>query len=133
DRRDQYSRRHHQRRTRDGANTWSSRESGRTATRGSPETTGRTASTITTAAAILRHERAREPTPGAAEKAGVQPPAAAQKTPVAQPSASPPRPAEKHDEDDETAPGHTSPVVRRLAREHGVDLSALAGKGTGIG
>ena len=34
--------------------------------------------------------------------------------------------------DDETAPGHVSPVVRRLAREHGIDLGELAGKGTGI-
>ena len=34
--------------------------------------------------------------------------------------------------DDETAPGHVSPVVRRLAREHGIDLGEIAGKGTGI-
>jgi 2-oxoglutarate dehydrogenase E2 component (dihydrolipoamide succinyltransferase) len=27
---------------------------------------------------------------------------------------------------------HSSPLVRRIAKEHGVDLSALAGKGTGI-
>jgi 2-oxoglutarate dehydrogenase E2 component (dihydrolipoamide succinyltransferase) len=43
------------------------------------------------------------------------------------------RPIEKHEDEDDTSPGHVSPVVRRLAREHGVDLSALAGKGTGIG
>src|ERR1051325_10000715 len=27
---------------------------------------------------------------------------------------------------------HSSPLVRRIAKEHGVDLSALAGKGTGV-
>ena len=37
------------------------------------------------------------------------------------------------EEDDDSAPGHVSPIVRRLAREHGIDLTDLAGKGTGIG
>jgi len=52
--------------------------------------------------------------------------AAASTPPVAAP------PAPKTEEEDETAPGHVSPIVRRLAREHGIDLSELAGKGTGI-
>jgi len=47
------------------------------------------------------------------------------------PQASRPAPASK-EEEDETAPGHVSPIVRRLAREHGIDLAELAGKGTGI-
>jgi 2-oxoglutarate dehydrogenase E2 component (dihydrolipoamide succinyltransferase) len=56
-------------------------------------------------------------------------PAQTKAAPPKPPVAPSPAPAE---EEDETAPGHVSPVVRRLAREHGVDLSELAGKGTGI-
>ena len=37
------------------------------------------------------------------------------------------------EEGDDSAPGHVSPIVRRLAREHGIDLNDLAGKGTGVG
>src|SRR4030095_7795829 len=37
------------------------------------------------------------------------------------------------EEGDDSAPGHVSPIVRRLAREHGIDLTDLAGKGTGGG
>src|SRR5678816_4643942 len=40
--------------------------------------------------------------------------------------------AKANEEDDESAPGHVSPIVRRLAREHGVELADLSGKGTGI-
>jgi 2-oxoglutarate dehydrogenase E2 component (dihydrolipoamide succinyltransferase) len=47
------------------------------------------------------------------------------------PPATPPAPIAR-EEEDETVPGHVSPVVRRLAREHGIDLAELAGKGTGI-
>jgi len=36
------------------------------------------------------------------------------------------------EEIDESAPGHISPLVRRLAKEHGINLALLAGKGTGI-
>jgi 2-oxoglutarate dehydrogenase E2 component (dihydrolipoamide succinyltransferase) len=35
-------------------------------------------------------------------------------------------------ENAEGAPGHVSPLVRRLAKEHGINLALLAGKGTGI-
>jgi pyruvate dehydrogenase E2 component (dihydrolipoamide acetyltransferase) len=57
--------------------------------------------------------------------------------PAAPKSPSPPKttpspPTGKADEEDESAPGHVSPIVKRLAREHGVDLAELAGKGTGI-
>ena len=41
-------------------------------------------------------------------------------------------PAEPAEEADEAAGGHASPLVRRLAKEHGIDLALLAGKGTGI-
>jgi len=46
------------------------------------------------------------------------------------PKASTAPPAEAADETD--APGHVSPLVRRLAKEHGINLALLAGKGTGI-
>jgi pyruvate dehydrogenase E2 component (dihydrolipoamide acetyltransferase) len=36
------------------------------------------------------------------------------------------------EEADEPEPGHISPLVRRLAKEHGINLALLAGKGTGI-
>jgi 2-oxoglutarate dehydrogenase E2 component (dihydrolipoamide succinyltransferase) len=52
-----------------------------------------------------------------------------------------PAPTERGAREDEDEAGeeetshdgvHSSPLVRRIAKEHGVDLSALAGKGTGI-
>jgi pyruvate dehydrogenase E2 component (dihydrolipoamide acetyltransferase) len=58
-------------------------------------------------------------------------PAASPKASAPKPAAAPTTPALR-EEDDETAPGHVSPIVRRLAREHGIDLAELAGKGTGI-
>jgi 2-oxoglutarate dehydrogenase E2 component (dihydrolipoamide succinyltransferase) len=57
--------------------------------------------------------------------AAVAPPA---RTP--EPAATPP--AVSGDEEDSGTPGHVSPIVRRLVREHGIDLAELAGKGTGI-
>jgi pyruvate/2-oxoglutarate dehydrogenase complex dihydrolipoamide acyltransferase (E2) component len=57
--------------------------------------------------------------------------AAATKAASPTPTVSAP-PAPKAEDEDESAPGHVSPIVRRLAREHGIDLSELAGKGTGI-
>jgi pyruvate dehydrogenase E2 component (dihydrolipoyllysine-residue acetyltransferase) len=46
-----------------------------------------------------------------------------------------PEPDEEEEEHEE-GPGHdgtrSSPLVRRIAKEHGIDLSALAGKGTGL-
>jgi 2-oxoglutarate dehydrogenase E2 component (dihydrolipoamide succinyltransferase) len=57
------------------------------------------------------------------------PPAA--KAAAPRPQATTPTPASS-EEDDEAAPGHVSPIVRRLAREHGIDLTELTGKGTGI-
>jgi pyruvate dehydrogenase E2 component (dihydrolipoamide acetyltransferase) len=67
-----------------------------------------------------------------AETAAPTPPAAetpaAPKGPTTQPAAS----GASRDETEESAPGHVSPLVRRLAKEHGIDLAALVGKGTGI-
>jgi 2-oxoglutarate dehydrogenase E2 component (dihydrolipoamide succinyltransferase) len=57
-------------------------------------------------------------------------PVASRTTAPQSPSPTPPPAADETD--DETTPGHVSPVVRRLAREHGIDLGELAGKGTGI-
>jgi len=67
---------------------------------------------------------------GVAAPAAAPPPAvkAAAPTPPTTPSSTP-----APEESDESAPGHVSPIVRRLAREHGIDLSDLAGKGTGVG
>jgi 2-oxoglutarate dehydrogenase E2 component (dihydrolipoamide succinyltransferase) len=76
---------------------------------------------INTVVGVISDER----TPAA------QQPSAPVTTATAPPA--PAKPVETPEEDDETAPGHVSPVVRKLAREHGVDLAALAGKGTGIG
>jgi len=78
---------------------------------------------INTVVGVISDERAAEQKPAEAQTPATPPP----------PAPSPQQPVERHDEDEETSPGHVSPVVRRLAREHGVDLAALAGKGTGIG
>src|SRR3989454_6606703 len=49
------------------------------------------------------------------------------------PDAGPTQDAEEEDEESvEADDARSSPLVRRIAKEHGVDLSALAGKGTGI-
>ena len=56
---------------------------------------------------------------------------AASKAVAPKPPVATPTPVKTEDED-ESAPGHVSPIVRRLAREHGIDLAELAGKGTGI-
>jgi 2-oxoglutarate dehydrogenase E2 component (dihydrolipoamide succinyltransferase) len=86
---------------------------------------------INTVVGIISDERAVEQKP-AAPAPSAQPAAPASPPAPAAPSAME-RPIEKHEDEDDTSPGHVSPVVRRLAREHGVDLWALAGKGTGIG
>jgi 2-oxoglutarate dehydrogenase E2 component (dihydrolipoamide succinyltransferase) len=62
--------------------------------------------------------------PAEAEDAKTAPPAA--KEPVQQPAA----PATPPVSEAERTP--TSPLVRKIAKEHGIDLGALAGKGTGI-
>jgi len=56
---------------------------------------------------------------------------AAPRATTPEPTATPP-PAVSGEEEESAAPGHVSPIVRRLAREHGIDLTELAGKGTGI-
>jgi 2-oxoglutarate dehydrogenase E2 component (dihydrolipoamide succinyltransferase) len=80
---------------------------------------------INTVVGIIGDERAAETSKPVTSAAPTATPA------PAAPSA--PRATERHEEEDETAPGHVSPIVRKLAREHGIDLSLLAGKGTGIG
>jgi len=80
---------------------------------------------INTVVAIIGDERA----PAETSAAAAPPPkAAAPKATQTMPPAAVPA----DEEDDGSAPGHVSPIVRRLAREHGVDLTELAGKGTGI-
>ena len=79
---------------------------------------------INTVVGIIGDERATE------EKPKQQAPATTPAPSTQQPSTGSGR---EKEEEDETTPGHVSPVVRRLAREHGVDLALLAGKGTGIG
>ena len=71
---------------------------------------------------------------GAAATTTPATPAAATPSKVSAPSSPTPQAAPPSEEssEDESAPGHISPVVRRLAREHGIDLTELAGKGTGI-
>lgn len=81
---------------------------------------------INTVVAIIGDERA---------SAGTSAPAAAASPRTVEPKptqAMPPPATITTDEEDESVPGHLSPIVRRLAREHGVDLAELAGKGTGI-
>jgi 2-oxoglutarate dehydrogenase E2 component (dihydrolipoamide succinyltransferase) len=75
---------------------------------------------INTVVGIISDERATEQQSSTPSSTSAPPPAPAPKSP------------EKEEHEDETAPGHVSPVVRKLAREHGVDLAVLAGKGTGI-
>ena len=43
-----------------------------------------------------------------------------------------PVPGPEPEEEEKEGGDRTSPLVRRIAKEHGVDLSALAGKGTGL-
>jgi len=52
--------------------------------------------------------------------------------PVAGP-VTPPETQEEDRQEDERERTRSSPLVRRIAKEHGIDLPALAGKGTGLG
>jgi pyruvate dehydrogenase E2 component (dihydrolipoamide acetyltransferase) len=84
--------------------------------------------------------KAAAPTPAPAKAAA---PAPAAKAPAAPPPAPPPAPAAKPAAPApvaSTAPAapakegqriHSSPLVRRMAKEHGVDLSAVSGTGSG--
>jgi 2-oxoglutarate dehydrogenase E2 component (dihydrolipoamide succinyltransferase) len=56
-------------------------------------------------------------------------PSTAQPAPATPAVAPPPEPP-VHEDDSDRVPN--SPLVRRIAKEHGIDLAALAGKGTGI-
>lgn len=57
-------------------------------------------------------------------------PAAA--TSAAAPTTTAPTPKVEKAEEASEEHGHVSPLVRRLAKEHNIDLAVLAGKGTGI-
>jgi pyruvate dehydrogenase E2 component (dihydrolipoamide acetyltransferase) len=55
--------------------------------------------------------------------------------PSAQPSTPEPEKRQQPavaEEEESAVPGHVSPLVRRLAKEHGINLAVLAGKGSGI-
>jgi 2-oxoglutarate dehydrogenase E2 component (dihydrolipoamide succinyltransferase) len=78
---------------------------------------------INTVVGIISDER---PAQGAVETAPAAAKPAAPQTPAVPP------PAERPADEEAGAPGHVSPVVRRLAREHGIDLAELAGKGSGV-
>jgi pyruvate dehydrogenase E2 component (dihydrolipoamide acetyltransferase) len=74
-----------------------------------------------------------KPTPAAPSKAAPvesAPPAIAAarpRTPAVEPQASPPVPAAQQEEDE----ARSSPLVRKIAREHGVSLSQISGTGLG--
>jgi len=78
---------------------------------------------INTVVAIIGDGSAK-PSAKSAPEAKVEAPAPASK-PESEPKPEPPV-----QEDDSRVPN--SPLVRRIAKEHGIDLAALAGKGTGI-
>src|SRR3954470_6635247 len=87
---------------------------------------------INTVVAIIGDGSAK---PSAKSSPEIKPEAAPSTPQTAQPVLSPPAgkatpevPAEEDDSD--RVPN--SPLVRRIAKEHGIDLAALAGKGTGI-
>ncbi|NYH42516.1 2-oxoglutarate dehydrogenase E2 component (dihydrolipoamide succinyltransferase) [Micromonospora jinlongensis] len=79
-----------------------------------------------------------EPTPGmsynepAAEtESSAQPAKTEQASQPAAPSSTPPRPSAPVQGGGEEAAGYVTPLVRKLAGEHGVDLSSLNGTGVG--
>jgi 2-oxoglutarate dehydrogenase E2 component (dihydrolipoamide succinyltransferase) len=79
---------------------------------------------INTVVAVIGEDGAGAAKPAAATE---QAPAPAARKP------SEPAPAAEEDTGEAGAPNATSPLVRRIAKEHGIDLAALAGKGTGAG
>ncbi|MGW3888392.1 2-oxoglutarate dehydrogenase, E2 component, dihydrolipoamide succinyltransferase [Micromonospora chokoriensis] len=82
--------------------------------------------------------KVQEPTPGmsynepAAEtESSAQPAKTEQASQPAAPASTPPRPSAPAQGGGEEAAGYVTPLVRKLAAEHGVDLSALNGTGVG--
>ncbi|MEU7654905.1 2-oxoglutarate dehydrogenase, E2 component, dihydrolipoamide succinyltransferase [Micromonospora taraxaci] len=82
--------------------------------------------------------KVQEPTPGmsynepAAEtESSAQPAKTEQAAQPAAPTSTPPRPSAPAQGGGEDAAGYVTPLVRKLAAEHGVDLSALNGTGVG--
>jgi pyruvate dehydrogenase E2 component (dihydrolipoamide acetyltransferase) len=85
---------------------------------------------INTVVAIIGDGSAK---PSANQSPQVKPEAAPSRPQTAQPAPPPPAgnaTAEAPVDDSDRVPN--SPLVRRIAKEHGIDLAALAGKGTGI-
>jgi pyruvate dehydrogenase E2 component (dihydrolipoyllysine-residue acetyltransferase) len=82
-----------------------------------------------------RPEPAAPAAPAAPAPAAAAPPAAAAAPPAAAAAppaaASAPATADVHADDDEIAGTYVTPLVRKLASEHGVDLNALTGTGVG--
>src|SRR5688572_560835 len=76
------------------------------------------------------------PVAGPVPAASSEPAPAAGSEPAPAPVAEPEQAASDEEDEEGGESGHdlgrTSPLVRRIAKEHGVDLAALAGKGTGL-
>jgi 2-oxoglutarate dehydrogenase E2 component (dihydrolipoamide succinyltransferase) len=70
-----------------------------------------------------------EAKPEAKQEAAPPAPPAPHSVPAEPAGTATPEPA-AHEDDSDRVPN--SPLVRRIAKEHGIDLAALAGKGTGI-
>ncbi|GAB4103969.1 2-oxoglutarate dehydrogenase, E2 component, dihydrolipoamide succinyltransferase [Micromonospora taraxaci] len=82
--------------------------------------------------------KVQEPTPGASynepaaeTESSAQPAKTEQAAQPAAPTSTPPRPSAPAQGGGEDAAGYVTPLVRKLAAEHGVDLSALNGTGVG--
>jgi pyruvate dehydrogenase E2 component (dihydrolipoyllysine-residue acetyltransferase) len=84
---------------------------------------------INTVVAIIGDGTAKPPAKDSAEVKPEAAPSMPQPAPVAPAAAAPPEPT-AHEDDSDRVPN--SPLVRRIAKEHGIDLASLAGKGTGI-
>ncbi|WP_422736161.1 2-oxoglutarate dehydrogenase, E2 component, dihydrolipoamide succinyltransferase [Micromonospora sp. WMMD729] len=69
--------------------------------------------------------------PAAEAETSAQPAKAEQAAQPAAPTAAPQRPSAPAKGDGEEAAGYVTPLVRKLANEHGVDLAALNGTGVG--
>jgi pyruvate dehydrogenase E2 component (dihydrolipoyllysine-residue acetyltransferase) len=84
---------------------------------------------INTVVAIIG-DGAAKPSAKASPEVKTEPATPSPQTPQKGPASAPPVPEPQADEDSERV--HNSPLVRRIAKEHGIDLAVLEGKGTGI-